>query len=299
MSSEKTVVFTWLSSGSERKAASILIRSIRDFGGKLSDCPIWVLDLDPENNSPFSGSEEENVEVIPLTLPQRLKHYYYGGKVYASFKAEEKAAKGVDTLLLMAVENLVIKSPVEFMLSNEYDIAVRPVHITNVGSLYEDELDQFWKGIYETVGIDDIVPSVESFIDGDQIRLYYNSAAFSVRPEKGIFRSWLDCFEILISDEEFQGDACGDETHKVFLHQAILSSLIARDLIQSRIKILPPDYVYPYNLQNSIPPERCVKILNDLNSIYYGSRTLNPNIIEDIQIIDPLRSWLLEHAVGD
>jgi hypothetical protein len=63
-----------------------------------------------------------------------------------------------------------------------------------------------------------------------------------------------------------------------------------------RIRMLPPDYSYPYNLHQVVPPDRRALALNDLVSIAYEDRSLDPDVVDDIAIHEPLRSWLSVRA---
>ena len=101
-----------------------------------------------------------------------------------------------------------------------------------------------------------------------------------------------------MSDQAFQAKACQDERHQIFLHQAILSTLLVTMLDPERLRILPPDYVYPYNLHQDVPLDRRAAVMNELVCIYYEGRTLDPSAIDDIEVNDPLRSWLCEHTEG-
>ncbi|MFC2031288.1 hypothetical protein ACFLWA_11235 [Chloroflexota bacterium] len=196
------------------------------------------------------------------------------------------------TLIWLSPDCLIVQPPLLFDLTPSFDAAVRPVHIQNVGLEATATLDAFWKGIYETIGISDVEATVESFVDTVQIRAYFNSAAFAVRPNAGLFRRWLACFEALVQDEEYQLQASQDERHQIFLHQAILSTLIVTLLDPKRILTLPPVYGYPYNLHQSVAPDRRVSVLNDLVRAIYEERSVDPDLIDDIEVREPLRSWL-------
>jgi hypothetical protein len=111
-----------------------------------------------------------------------------------------------------------------------------------------------------------------------------------------LFGEWYAQFEALVCDEAFQRGACQDERHQIFLHQAVLSALIASRLEPAQMRILPSEYNYPHNLHQSVLPTRQAKALNDLVCFTYEDRSLLPDEIEDIQIHEPLRSWLAERA---
>lgn len=191
---------------------------------------------------------------------------------------------------------LVVSPPVLYGLAGEMDAAIRPVHIRNVGLRKAEPLDTYWKNIYETVGVGDIDVVVESFVDRQPIRAYFNTHAFAVNPAKRLLHAWLEVFEKLISDKEFQVSACQGYFHQVFLHQAVLSALLAASLDLNRVRILPPEYNYPYNLHQSLAPDRRAAALNDLVSFTYEDRSIALAGVTDIEIREPLRSWLEQHA---
>jgi hypothetical protein len=94
----------------------------------------------------------------------------------------------------------------------------------------------------------------------------------------------------LVTDEAFQAGPCANELHKVFLHQAILSTLVARDLDWERVRLLPPEYNYPLNLLEEMPPHLKVPALNSLvNAVYEDAFPWG-----EIAIQEPRRSWLME-----
>jgi hypothetical protein len=292
---ERTVFLTLVRTTSERTRARILIDSIRSFGEDMSQCPIWLFEASPER-APCKSLESMRVQVLPLSMPDTVSHYYFADKVCACAQAEELATAKIQSLIWIDPTCLVIKPPLLFDLGQSFDIAVRPVHIKNVGLTHTEPLDGFWKRIYQAVGVNDIQTTVETFVDVQLVRSYFNSHALAVNPSTGLLRQWLDTFEVLVSDEEFQLTYCQDELHRIFLHQAILSALLVTSLDEKRIRILPPDYNYPYNLHQSVPLDRRALALNDLVCIAYEDRPLDPNIVDDIEIHEPLRAWLVTNV---
>lgn len=288
---DQTVFFTLVRSIIERSCARILVDSIRSFGGGMARCPLWLFEVNPQQ-APCDSLEREGVRVIPLRMPDTVRHYYYADKVYACAKVEEMAALDVRSLIWINPVCLVIRPPRLFDLGQSFDAAVRPVHIRNVGLPPAEPLDSFWKGVCEAVGVDDIQTTVETFVCGQRIRSYFNSHALAVNPSKGLLRRWFERFEVLVCDEAYQADACQDELHRIFLHQAVLSALLVTQLDSDRIRVLPPDYSYPYNLHRSVPPDRRAAALNDLVCIAYEDRSLDPELMDDIEIREPLRLWL-------
>lgn len=288
---DQTVFLILVSSIGQRKRAHLLIDSLRSFGGKLSHYPIWIFEADPQC-APCNTLAQTGVQILPLTLPERLKNYDFADKVCACAQAEMLSRPEIQSLIWLNTECLIIKPPVLLELTPSFDSAVRPVHIRNVGLPATELLDDFWKNIYEVVGVDDVQATVESFVDAQHIRAYFNTHAFAVNPSKGLLRRWLELFEVLVCDQAFQKKACQGKRHQIFLHQAVLSAIIVTMLDLKRIRLLPPDYNYPYNLHQSIPQYRRARALNDLVNIVYEERSLKPDVVDDINIYEPLRSWL-------
>lgn len=291
----ETIFVTKFRSEAGKAKARLLIDSLRAFGGDLSLCEVWGFNVNPQE---VSGRNLEGpaVRVIPLDVPANLLEYELGDKVYACARAEQLAPAETGTLVWIDISCLIAGPPTLYTLGENADVAVRPVHIRNVGLTASEPLDDYWREVYRAVGISDLETRVESFVDEQLIRPYYNTHAIAVNPAIGLLRRWLELFERLIGDQAFQAGACRDALHRIFLHQALLSAQIGADLAPERIRILPPEYNYPYNLHPSISAPRRAKALNDLATFAYEDRSLDPAVIDDIEIHEPLRSWLGAHA---
>ena len=290
---DQTIFFTLVNSIEGRQAARLLIDSLRSFGGELSRSPFWVFEADPKG-APCGELVQIGAQAIELQVPTTLKNYPFAGKVSACAKAEALAAPEVSSLVWLNSGCLILQPPVDFKLGEAFDLAVRPVHIRNIGLPTDALVDPFWQRIYAQLDLQDVHLEVESFVDQQPLRAYFNSHLLSVNPSKRLFRHWLTYFERLVFDHDFQSGPCQDELHRIFLHQAVLSALVAACCKPQRIRILPPEYSYPYHLHQKIPPERRANALNDLICVAYEDETLNPDTMNDIEIHEPLRSWLKE-----
>jgi hypothetical protein len=274
-----------------KHAARLLIESIRSFGGKMSPRAVWVFAVDPQNE-PCCDLAAPQVEVIPLSVPEAVSGYPFGDKVAACARAEILAPKDIRSFIWLDLNCLVVQPPVLFDLNGGCGAALRPVHIRNVGLSPSEPLDAFWKGICAALGVEDIPGTVESFVDRRRLRAYFNSHGLAVDPGLGLFQRWYECFEGLVCDKEFQLAACRDESHRVFLFQAVFSALVSSSLDRERIRILPATYNYPYNLHDRVPEDRRAAALNDLVCFTFEGRTIRPGAVKDIRIREPLRSWL-------
>jgi hypothetical protein len=49
-------------------------------------------------------------------------------------------------------------------------------------------------------------------------------------------------------------------------------------------------------LQAKIPPEKQAKRLEELTCVVYEEESIHPHNLRDIEVIEPLKSWLRAHA---
>jgi hypothetical protein len=288
------VFVTLVRSEEGRQRASLLVESLRSFGGDLKDKPVLVYDTDYHAQSEVV-LKQDGVFHAPLVLPSLIEGYFYADKVFACAEAEREVAPNFSTLTWIATDCLILQAPTLFRLQDACLAALRPVHIQNIGLEIVGSIDAYWEKVYLALGVEDVSLSVNSFVDGKHLRAYFNSHAFSVDSRKGWMVKWLDQFCVLATDPTFQSQACADDLHKVFLHQAVLSTLLATSIEKPDLRILPPEYNYPYNLQPRLPPDRQATSLDELVCIAYENRSLDPRYVTDIQIKEPYLTWLQEH----
>ncbi|MBN1483469.1 MAG: hypothetical protein JXA37_02000 [Chloroflexia bacterium] len=287
---EPTVFVTMVRTESERAQVRLLIDSIRAFGGPLAGSPIWVFAAGPQELPELAGPD---LQILPLEVSDTARRNYFGPKVAACARAEQLAAGKARSLVWISPNCLVLQPPLLFELGENLDAALRPVHVQNVGLRAEEPLNDYWRRVYQQVGVEDLQMTVESFVGGRRLRAYFNTHAFSINPARGLLQEWLEHLEALVGDESFHAGL--DDAGHIFLFQALLSTLLASRIEPQRLRLLPPDYGYPYNLQASVPPERRAQRLNDLACLTYEGRSLDIETMDDIAVEEPLASWLAEH----
>ena len=265
--------------------------SLRRFGGEINHSRFLVYDVLGEG-IPEDFTFLEDVEVRKLNVPAGIRNYLFASKVSAMAQAEADHPDHSQTLVWIDPACLILKPPRAYGLDENTDAAFRPVHIQNIGLKVGDPLDDYWKRIYRACGVDEINTTVDSFVDGQTLRAYFNTHAFSIQPAIGLMNLWLEVFTRLVLDRDFQASCCQDIRHQVFLFQAILSTLLVKKLAHDRLRILPPSYNYPYNLQSSIPMEKRISSMENLVSLTYEGKTLDPDQITDIEIPSPYHGFL-------
>ncbi len=285
------MIFVTLASNSqERWCARLLVRSLRAFGGDFSSCPVWVYDLN-DNLDAWKGMEGQGLQAFHLEMPKSIRGYLFADKVSASAEAERSAGLD-DTLVWLNPECLVLRPPSRFELDLHTDLAVRPVHVRNVGLLASQPLDPFWQAIYNAAGLDDATATVEFFVDGQRLRAYYNCCAYAVNPRAGLLRRWLGLFERMVTDSGFQAGPCAGQQHQIFLHQAVQSALIAKTIPSERIRLLPPEYSYPVHLHHQTPAHKKAAALDDTVVPMIDAFSNSDLSMNGMTIRPALKEWL-------
>ena len=289
------VFVTWCTTGEQRRQAGRLIESLRTFGGAFAACPVWLFDHAPDR-VPDAVLALPGVTTRLLEIPPGLGSYILADKVCACAQAEALAGDAVDSLVWVNPECVFVQPPALLDLHGAADIALRPVHIRNVGAPAGEPLDDYWQAIYRSLDLAVTGEAVESFVDGQRIHPYFNTHVFAVNPALGLSRRWLDEFTRLVNDTRFQAGACADGLHRLFLHQAVFSALIVAAVPTERRRMLPPTYSYPYDLHERVPAARRARSLEELVCVAIEERSLDPATMHDITVDEPLRTWLTTHA---
>ena len=273
--------------------AALLIDSIRAFAGDAANAPVYAVLADPVR-TPGTILKDRGARILDLDMDARFRGYPFADKVWACDQVEKLTQKEADVLVWVNPESLIVAPPRELDLAPGQVAAFRPVHVQNVGLSFGTAPDAFWSGIWKATGLSvDRAFPVESFLEARKIHAYFNSGFFAVRPQLGLMRAWKENFEKLLLDDQFQRAACPDDSHRIFLHQAVLSA-VAASCGRDRIRLLPPTYSYPLNFQSQLPPERRARNLNSLVHVLSTGSLRDAGWMHQLPVEEPLRAWLLK-----
>jgi hypothetical protein len=281
-----TCFLTVVNSKKDERQAQFLIRSLRSFGGPLQDCPFWV--FAPQGMAFDVFPNMGNTSVVSLEMDGSYRQYILAEKVFACAQAETMVRPDIRSLVWLNLDCLVVNPPVLFDLEASQDAALRPVHVKNIGLLASEDLDDYWKTVYQITGVETIPYTVKSVVDSRVLRPYFNTHCFSINPTKGKLQAWRNTFTLLVADKEFQDGPCKDDLHRLFLHQAVFSALILKSLEKDRIRFLPLEYSYPLHLQNRLPAPRRIQRFDQLVCAVYEE----PEYLEETGVQELLKTWL-------
>lgn len=311
-------VCTLVTSGRDLRCARLMVEGLRAFGGPYGDARVRALvsasagaATEPASPMPAvatrmtAGGARGKVEVTPALAgaeavrfepDSRLPRYPFAAKVAACAEAERLAGADGGTLVWLSPHCLVVNPPDLLELAPPFRAAFRAVHISNVGSPADEPPDDYWRAIYDAVGLEDAPFSVESFVDGRSLRPYFNTHLFSVDPSIGLMAEWRERFEEIVADNAFQCGPCRDKLRRIFLHQAVLCALLTKRLLRGEIRELPAAYSYPLHFHDRVPSELRPDYLDQLVCPVYEEDFRYPATLGGIGVREPLESWLAEHG---
>lgn len=291
------IIFAYASSASDPEAP-ILAASIRKFAGSLSDCLIWIFIPKSEKKIP-KGIEEKlqslNVQIIPFSVDADSK-FPFARFVLAAATAESLAQGKTEILVWLGANTIVINEPKLFLLNENINLGYRPVHHTLVGSFYEKPIDPFWELIYRKCNVpEDRIFPMQTHVDHNTLRPYFNAGFLIIRPEKGLLQSWWEKYKELYHDSDFKEFYKKDDLYIIFIHQAVLSGIILSAMEREELQELPFMYNYPLNLYFECPIALRPLNVNDLiTARYEGFEQEVPKWLEKIPLQDPLKGWLID-----
>jgi len=216
--------------GGDERETLLLAHSLRKFGGKLANHPLWLMmpeKLEQVSEATFRELEELGVQVHRFEVSEEALKFPFGCKVYAAATAEELASGQSDVLAWMDSDTVFAGEPSDFMLEENISLGYRPVMLKNISSLYDEPVNAFWSLMFERckTPADHISPMLTT-IDGVRICPQFNAGIMSLRPEKKLLRTWRDNFEQLYQQPELTPFYQEHMLYRIFVHQAILSATL-------------------------------------------------------------------------
>ena len=259
------VVFaTSVESPDQARKAELLVASIRRFGGRFAEAPVYLV-VDGSFPGLAARAAELTATVLPLKAEGPIPAVPYARKVFAAAQVEALVAKSAGTLVWLDPETLVLSPPDALRLGRSEAAAVRPVFLRNsVGLPPDAPFDPFWERVLREAGATAAsAPVVTTFVEDEAIRFYVNCGVFAVRPARGICRDWARAFGAVGNDAAFLRSAAPDRLHRIFLHQAVFSAVLLARTTTAERRTLDDTVGYPLNLHERVPAGRRLERLGD------------------------------------
>jgi hypothetical protein len=276
----------------------LLVESIRAFAGSFSQAPIWC--FVPQYGRELTGATAKKLTdldatLIPFDIELDVARFFFAADIRAAQLAESIATDKTDLLVWLSSNTIVLKEPNAFMLPDDKNLGYRPVHHANIGSVYGKSLDPFWTLVYKYCNVSgDRVFPIETHIDGQKLRPYFNAGILVTRPDKELFKTWHDTFFKVYQEPDLQDFYNQDESYMIFIHQALLSGMILNVFTRDEIQELPSSYNYPVHLHDEDVTTNRPALMDELITIRHEGFYQDPDWQQKMPATDTLKQWLKE-----
>ncbi len=272
----------------EEKETGVLIDSLRTFGGEYAQSPVVLVLSDPQKTDGRALADKVQQTVV-LEMDEQFRPFPFSDKVYACAQVEELVAQKTDWLVWLNPDCLILAEPRALTADPAAWAALRPVHIRNIGAPADGPVPDYWQRIYAAAGVDpEKTWTVESFVDREKLRAYFNSGCMAFAPDKGILRGWREAYATLLADPAAHAFYTSDRSYAIFCHQAVLSAVVVAQAGKERVNLLPPSYGYPLPLQDQAGFANRMTSLWDIVIAIGGT----PESLRKIEITDLYQRWI-------
>lgn len=261
--------------GNLENQASLLVRSVRRYGGRYANCPILAFQprrgpaLAPATLELFRALDVEHRSEIINT---EFVDYPLANKVLVAAAAERICTE--DVIVFVDSDTIMLNEPSELDLAPGVDVAVRPVDRKGQGSTgWSDPNDAYWVRMYELCGAA-LGPNVTTTVDGVQIRAYWNTGLVAARRQCGLFSRWLRYFRTL-------SDAGHVPANSFFLEQ--MSFAPAAALLGERVSVLERPYNFPLPWRHRLSEPWRHAQLDELVHVHYHQWFNRPDYLSSLQ----------------
>ncbi len=288
------IIFAFMQAyGGDERESLLLARSLRTFGGKLANDPLWLMvpkSLEYVSKATRQALKGLGVQLNRFEVPEEALRFPFGGKVYAAAAAESLASDKADVLVWMDSDTVFTGEPVELVLKENVSLGYRPVMLKNISSLYDEPLNAFWDFIYRGCGtfVKNSFPMVTT-VDAVRIRPQFNAGILSVRPKVGLLQAWRNNFERLYQQSNLVPFYQENILHRIFVHQSILAATLLSRLEDDEMQDLGVRINYPVFLEGA------TELVCDAVTIRYDEFKFfeQPGWEKKVLLKDDVKNWLL------
>jgi len=278
------------------KETLLLVESLRELGGFLSQQPFTVLTLQGNSLSPAAQQKLKDLDVTlgEFEMDEEARKFPLAVVPYGAAAAEKAALNATagtkpDLQVWLLPDTLIFNPPEHFALPEKASVGYRPVHHQNVGSSFGQPADAFWQQIYTHCQ----VPGERIFrMDTcyrESVRPYFNAGMLICRPQERLMQAWLETFQGTYRHPDFT-PFFKEQKYAVFMHQAVLAGVLLNQYRQDQLTELPESYNYPLHLHTGYPEKFRIQALEELHTARYEN---TKELAEYLQMFDYSKAdWL-------
>jgi len=273
----------------------LLLDSLKDLGGELFGLPLIVVHPNSiaVTDEDFGLLRLPDVQMIPFQISDEEKDFPLAAVAIGAAAAERAVAGEAENLVWLLEDTLVLKSPSALVLPAWKQYAYRPVHHTNIGSVWKNPPDDFWTAIYGHCKVaPDHIFAVDTCVRDNTIRAYFNAGCQVTRPQSELFSRWCESFRRLYRHPDFR-PFFASASYRVFMHQAVLAGVVLSSFTQTQLHELPESYNYPLHLHAEYPPEFRPTKLNELVTCRYETFDELKKTLDFMAVDEAVKEWIL------
>jgi hypothetical protein len=267
----------------------LLVESLREWGGRLADAPVYAFAPRPDHR-PGTDTVERlealGATVVDEPLVDRFAETPTFNKVAVSAWAEREL--DAETLVFSDTDAVFLGEPAE-LAGGDWVAAMRPVDRRIAGSRGKGRNEPFWRKMYAELGVSG-EPFVETTVGQMRIRAYWNTGLIGARRDAGLFSAWERALERLFDAEIVQ------KRWPQFMDQLSWAGVTAN--VHDRVRILSPPYNYALRHRAALPAEARDLELGEVVHLHYRLWLHLPDALERVSPpFDPggdRYSWLAE-----
>lgn len=258
--------------------SKLLISSLREFGGKFKDVPIFS--YQPRKNFKVSQEtiaffEQNNVEYVDIELNKDFCDYPFANKILASSHREINT--DAEILIFLDSDVFFLNEPKEFANFGNADIILRPVDMKNIGAENsEDKNAVYWQNIYKLLDVN-VRRKVSTTVTNENIWEYYQGGHQVSLTKNNLFKTVNENFIKVIDAGIIPDDGVS------FVEQSVFSATVSQMAL--KVKLFSKEYNYPIHIENQIiNKDYIVNSFDSLVSIHYHDvfKKRNINIAHSI-----------------
>jgi len=247
--------------------ATMLVRSLRQFGGGLANMPVWIFIREKTGFTPSQRNVLESLDVqfFHFHIDEDMYRLPFAAKAVAAAEAEKLAEVRNNILAWHDRTGLICHAPWAFQLPEDISFGFRPTDIANIGAPFGQPLPPFWETICDTFNLTaEQLPAITTVIDQVMLHLYINAGLLVVKPENKILNRWAENLRKSYALPEFKRFYQEDQRYAIFMHQAALTAAVVQQTSPEERVILPDDYLFSVDNFFDYPEEIRPQKLDDI-----------------------------------
>ncbi|MFP5470098.1 MAG: hypothetical protein ACLGGV_00745 [Bacteroidia bacterium] len=245
------------------KYSVLLCRSLRQFGGEMSQTEIYsIAPRQAYYPSQKTISELEKLGATHLNsnLNSAFKDDYFVNKFIAAGYIEKKYPESI--IVFLDSDQLFFNPPTAFQLAENTDVMIRAVDRKNIGVSSEIDTEwNYWNALYKLLEIDITKLHKVETSTGELILPYFQGGMIVSKAKNNLFAHIEKNYALVRQQQLAPKDG------NFFVEQSTYSATILQQ--QLRFELVPNTYNYPFSLHNEIAPKFTVSNFENLHTAHY------------------------------